>query len=273
MENGPPASLPPKLRAEAVLNAGSTMGNALNQELRRNDELIGEAKDIVSLQEGQKTWPTILHLINSALPAPDEGLAELEGWVTSLPASASVGVDLDHETAIAYRIDSHPDFSLIGAGGQLLCADVERNYVQAFERIVDGDALALMNTAFEEMTAEALASATEHGYDPSIVDISRFGDFRYRRQSSDLTIPIASKELEQEQGPWLFGEHTYWLACMAAVGEDSQRALKLLREAFAQRHSLFRVTLEHGDFYVHCDMNFETLRDDPAFQELIRPKG
>lgn len=90
-----------------------------------------------------------------------------------------------------------PPYGGIFSAFGLLCADVERNYVQAFERVVDGDALTLMNSAFEEMTAEAVASASEHGYDPSIVKISRFGDFRYRRQSSDLTIPIASKELKQ----------------------------------------------------------------------------
>jgi hypothetical protein len=61
---------------------------------------------------------------------------------------------------------------------------------------------------------------------------------------------------------------------MAAVEENQRRAIELIREALAQGHGYFRpYNLEHSDLCFHCEMNFESLRDDPDFQELIRPKG
>jgi tetratricopeptide (TPR) repeat protein len=86
------------------------------------------------------------------------------------------------------------------------------------------------------------------------------------------TLKISS-ELEYMDRPYLFGEHKYWLSCMAAVDGERARAVALLREALAQGQSLFRCTLEHCELHLHCDMNLESLRDDPDFQELIRPKG
>jgi hypothetical protein len=72
----------------------------------------------------------------------------------------------------------------------------------------------------------------------------------------------------------LFGENLYWLASMAAIEGNQRRAIELLREALAQGYGYFRPdNLEHSDFSLHCEMNFESLRDDPDFQELIRPKG
>jgi N-methylhydantoinase A len=92
-----------------------------------------------------------------------------------------------------------PPYGGIFSAFGLLCADVERNYVQAFDRIFNGDALRLANVAFEDMSEAAISSAVQHGYDRSVVKISRSGDFRYRRQSSDLTIPVPSEQLGQTE--------------------------------------------------------------------------
>jgi len=63
--------------------------------------------------------------------------------------------------------------------------------------------------------------------------------------------------------PYLFGNHTYWRACIVSLLDEKEEAVRLLREALAQ-----------GVWYerIHADMDLESLRDYPPFQELIKPK-
>ena len=75
-----------------------------------------------------------------------------------------------------------------------------------------------------------------------------------RRGDKEEALRI-SKELKDIERPYLFGEHTYWRACIAL----------LLRESFAQGK-------EYGVF-LHRDMDLEPLRNYKPFQELLRPKG
>jgi tetratricopeptide (TPR) repeat protein len=72
-------------------------------------------------------------------------------------------------------------------------------------------------------------------------------------------------ELRDLTRPNLFGEHTLWRARIAAVLNQRDEALALLREAFAQGQ-VFGV-------WLHADIAFEGLRGDPAFKELAEPKG
>jgi tetratricopeptide (TPR) repeat protein/aminoglycoside phosphotransferase (APT) family kinase protein len=71
--------------------------------------------------------------------------------------------------------------------------------------------------------------------------------------------------LESLQQPYLRGRHTFWRARIAAALGDRPRAVTLLRDA-----------LQQGQFYsadLHRIHEFGVLRDDPAFRELLRPKG
>ena len=73
-----------------------------------------------------------------------------------------------------------------------------------------------------------------------------------------------SDELKNINKPYLFGNHTYWRACIAALLGESRQAVALLNEAFAQ-----------GQYFgasVLCDMDLELLRNYKPFQELLRPK-
>jgi tetratricopeptide (TPR) repeat protein len=62
-----------------------------------------------------------------------------------------------------------------------------------------------------------------------------------------------------------FGQHTYCRARIASLLGEKEKAVALLREAFAQGYR-FTIT-------VHRDPDFEPLRDYPPYQELLRPKG
>jgi N-methylhydantoinase A len=78
----------------------------------------------------------------------------------------------------------------------LLCADIQRNFVIAYDGLLGADALPRLNKAFQRMTTEALQSANEHRHPASAIHIVRYADLRYRRQQSELTIPLPSGDLE-----------------------------------------------------------------------------
>jgi hypothetical protein len=65
--------------------------------------------------------------------------------------------------------------------------------------------------------------------------------------------------------PYLRGLHTYQRACIAAQLGENDRALALLRDAFARG---FEFNEE-----VHRDANLEPLWGYPPYEELMRPKG
>jgi len=79
-----------------------------------------------------------------------------------------------------------------------------------------------------------------------------------------------SKYLLNLDRPYLFGKDSYWMSRIAAVSGNNEEAVKLLREAISQG-----VYLCYYDFYsipIYELMDFESLRDYPPFQELIKPK-
>jgi len=81
-----------------------------------------------------------------------------------------------------------------------------------------------------------------------------------REKASEL-----DQRLENTHQPYIEGAHTFWRAKIAAVLGDAERAVQLL-------HSALREGVSYG-LWLHRDPEFESLREYPAFQELIRPKG
>jgi tetratricopeptide (TPR) repeat protein len=73
-----------------------------------------------------------------------------------------------------------------------------------------------------------------------------------------------SEELRQLSRPYLVGAHTFWRARIWALLGDEASAVDLLRDAFAQGAAF---TVE-----VHRDMDLESLKENVAFRELVRPK-
>ena len=74
-----------------------------------------------------------------------------------------------------------------------------------------------------------------------------------------------SDELARVSQPFLFGAHTYWRACIAALLGEKQGAVDLLRESIAQGNSY--------DITLHRDADLESLHGYPPFDELLRLKG
>ncbi len=108
---------------------------------------------------------------------------------------------------------------------------------------------------FEELVAEKPDNIDYKGY---------LGTLAARRGDREEALRIAT-ELKSIDRPYLFGNHTYWRACIASLLGEQEQAVALLREAFAQGR-------DYG-VYLHREMDLEPLRDYPPFQELLRPKG
>jgi serine/threonine protein kinase/tetratricopeptide (TPR) repeat protein len=100
---------------------------------------------------------------------------------------------------------------------------------------------------------------------PDNIDYKGFlGVLAARREDRAEAIEI-SDELAAIDQPFLFGNHTYWRACIASLLGEKERALTLLKEAFNQGRT-YGISL-------HRDINLESLRDYPPFIEFLRPKG
>ena len=74
-----------------------------------------------------------------------------------------------------------------------------------------------------------------------------------------------SEWLKNLKQPYLFGEHTYYRACIAAILGEKDQAVTLLKDSFLQGYT-------YG-LYLHRDFDFESLWDYPPFKELLKPKG
>ncbi|WP_257314056.1 serine/threonine-protein kinase [Geothrix fuzhouensis] len=66
--------------------------------------------------------------------------------------------------------------------------------------------------------------------------------------------------------PYLRGDHTFWRACIAANLGEKDRAVDLLRQAFAQGRAMDFAASTHRELYL------EPLRDYRPFQDLMRPR-
>ncbi len=85
------------------------------------------------------------------------------------------------------------------------------------------------------------------------------------RQGNRAEAERISAMLEALERPYLFGEHTYWRARIAALLGEREEAFALLRAAYAQGYKWW--------LPMHNEPDLESLRDYSPFRELLRPKG
>jgi tetratricopeptide (TPR) repeat protein len=127
-----------------------------------------------------------------------------------------------------------------------------------------GDALRLYEELAEEdqwggwCVGLGLAENTTH--------LARLGRLAARRGDREEALRI-SEELQSSRHPHLEQDHTLERARIAALLGDREEAMTLLQQAFEQG-----VNWGHQG-WLHRDIDFESLRDYPPFQEFLRPKG
>ncbi|MCK4410166.1 MAG: hypothetical protein KAW67_08775, partial [Candidatus Eisenbacteria sp.] len=113
------------------------------------------------------------------------------------------------------------------------------------------------NALFEELGRE---NPENIGY------VGHLGTLAARRGDPEEAARI-SMELERLDHPHMYGMNMYWCARISALLGERERAVEFLREGFAGG-------LTHcGTVDLHVEMDFESLRGYPPFEELMRPKG
>jgi tetratricopeptide (TPR) repeat protein/predicted Ser/Thr protein kinase len=90
------------------------------------------------------------------------------------------------------------------------------------------------------------------------------GSIAARKGNREKALKI-SQGLKDNKTPYLFGNPNYWRARIAALLGDKEGAVNMLREAIKQG-------LDYTDLYFY-PQDFESLRDYPPFQQLMKPKG
>ena len=112
--------------------------------------------------------------------------------------------------------------------------------------------------------ARSLATASDDVTDP-MFDLGMRGLLAARRGDSTAARRLA-EALAHHDDAFAFGAPALWRARIAAALGDDARAIMLLRQAFAQGQG--------GDarYLVHVSRDFDGLRDDAGFQELVRPR-
>jgi DNA-binding SARP family transcriptional activator len=73
------------------------------------------------------------------------------------------------------------------------------------------------------------------------------------------------EQLEGLEGPFLYGAQWYWLAGVAALQGDADRAVRMLRRAFADGLPM--------EMFIHADPHLAGLSGDERFNALMRPRG
>jgi tetratricopeptide (TPR) repeat protein len=111
------------------------------------------------------------------------------------------------------------------------------------------------DTLFAALVAEAPDNLDYRGY--RAVALAHLG----RREEALGT----DRWLAQLDRPFLLGDNTRWRAAIAAALGDRDGAVLLLQQAIDEG-------VTYGTWY-HRDPEWETLRDFPPFQELVRPRG
>ena len=110
--------------------------------------------------------------------------------------------------------------------------------------------------------AERVVAGLANEVPGSIEYRGQLGAMVARRGDSDEA-RRADEALRDTGGSYLFGEHTFWRACIAAQLGERQKAVALLREAFSQGRCF--------STHIHRHIDLEPLWDYGPFQELIAP--
>lgn len=102
--------------------------------------------------------------------------------------------------------------------------------------------------------------------DPSGFRVRALTALLAARQGDPTTARQVADSLAAIDRPYLFGEPTFWRARIAAVLGDDQGALDLLRQSFREGRG------GEGWHQLHVARDFDGLRGQEGFQELLRPR-
>lgn len=126
---------------------------------------------------------------------------------------------------------------------------------------------------FSSLTVEALAADStllRHNIDVSLLG---YQGMLAARLGDAATGDSIDAELAALDRPWLWGHAEYWRSAMAAVRGEPGAAVGHLSEAMNLGLLAGQWGVEYPKWDYHVDPDFESLRDDTRFRELVGPRG
>ena len=227
---------------------------------------LGEYREALALLDegiatGNRRPETLTALVATLAALGDT--ARISAVITE--AAANPGLSESDRAEIAFvsgvelRAHGNP-----GAAAPLLEAAADR-YQSALARRPDGRTLAGLLSALLE--AERWADLQRFADTTPLDEVDRIGILGHAaaRRGDNTLAARASARLAALDHAFLLGANDLWRARIAAEQGDADRAITLLRQAFAGGS-------ERQWRFLHYARDFDGLRDDPGFQDLVRPR-
>jgi DNA-binding SARP family transcriptional activator/TolB-like protein len=239
-----------------VLTVGHHMRGDYRRELKAAQKARERNPNLLSMLELEVRALAALGRVDQVVDRLDESLSlpPQAGWLTArvmrvaaveLRAHGRPEAGLE---ASAREIDWYesraPEENATRQGRFLLA---ESNYV--------GRRWETARSVYEELAREFPDNVHYKGY---------LGVLAARRSDRAEALRL-SEELRGLADPYDFGRESYWQACIASQLGELDRAMVLLRDAYAQGKAF--------DLLPHLDLDLEPLHEYPPFQEFLRPKG
>jgi tetratricopeptide (TPR) repeat protein len=220
--------------------------------------MLGEHEtELEAAQEGLRQFPTYLTMVGweahtlAALGRVDEVNARLPAM---LPLTM----------VVAYTADELRVHGYSAAARELLDSAIAWHELRADPQ---GDLKHLLYRAERWEEAWELAQEQDRRYPNGLLNVAFLGVVAARRGDREAALRF-NRQLESiSSTPLVRGWHKIQHAKIAALLGDSAQAVDLLRQGLDQ------ATGWNYTLWPHRDMDFDSLRDFPPFQELIRPKG
>ncbi len=228
------------------------------EDLANAYHLLGDYEgELKVARKGGQRFPRNLWLEARALAALgrlDDVAAMVEAR-RSLPSQQGLGYDL---AVVAEQLRAHGHRN---AAHQLFEESI--GWYRSQPQNTDESRAALAGTMYQaERWDDALRLYQElvQEYRENAGYLARIGVLAARRGHRDEASRI-SEQLRLAEGPDVWSRRTLWRARIAAVLGDSEEVMNLLLQGGVH------------PFWLHDDIDFESLRDYPPFRELMRPKG
>jgi DNA-binding SARP family transcriptional activator len=229
-------------------------------------------------------WELLCHAYHmlgeheAGLETAREGLRQFPGYLTMVAWEAKALVALGRVDEVKARLPAMLPLRMVAA----YVADELRvhGYPAAARELLDsaiawhelradpqGDLKHLLYRAERWEEAWELAQEQDRRYPNGLLNVAFLGVVAARRGDREAALRF-NRQLESiSSTPLVRGWHKIQHAKIAALLGDSAQAVDLLRQGLDQ------ATGWNYTLWPHRDMDFDSLRDFPPFQELIRPKG
>jgi tetratricopeptide (TPR) repeat protein/TolB-like protein len=230
--------------------------------LGEHERELAVAREAIASQPG---WPWVRSNEIAALAAlgrVDEAVQAAEGCVVD-PDMADRAGEVLLDGAAELRVHGHREASMRLANLAVSWYEARPDSTRPSVGQVGLHADALRYAERWKEAAQLLRPVVADGSDAPRV-IGMLGGLEGRLGDREGALE-ASEKLRRLDEQHLFGGNTFRRACIAAVLGEREDATALLRQAIAEG-------LGYG-WFLHTEIDLETLWGYPPFQELMEPKG